>query len=95
MSARKRQPAPRRAEEGEGASASERIENERQRIFRAMAVVDCCRYASEPMLAPVPRAPAVESALAAAHEILDEVAAALEVRSKRRTTCNTLQRAEC
>jgi hypothetical protein len=45
-----------------------------------MAVVDCCRYASEPMLAPVPRAPAVEAALAAAYEILNEVAAALEVR---------------
>ena len=43
-----------------------------------MAVVDCCRYASEPMLVPVPRAPAVEAALAAAYEILNEVAAALE-----------------
>ena len=78
MSTRKRQPARQQAEEGEAASASDRIENERQRIFRAMAVVDCCRYASEPMLAPVPRAPAVEAALAAAYEILDGVAAALE-----------------
>jgi len=78
MSARKRPPKRQQVEEGEAASLSERIENERQRIFRAMAIVDCCRYASEPMLAPVPREPDVEAALAVAYEILEAATTALE-----------------
>jgi hypothetical protein len=78
MSARKRLPKLLPAEEGESASLSERIEEQRQRIFKAMAIVDCCRYASERMLAPTPRVPDVEAALAAAYEILQAATTVLE-----------------
>jgi hypothetical protein len=43
-----------------------------------MAIVDCWRYASEPMLAPIPRAPDVEAALAAAYEIPQAATTVLE-----------------
>jgi hypothetical protein len=49
----------------------ERLKTERERIFRAMAIVSCCRYASDSMLVPCEGQPDIEGALAAAYTLLN------------------------
>ena len=59
-------------------SFAEQINFERRRIFMAMGIVSCCRYASDSMLEPQDGEPDLVEALAAAHELLDDIAERLE-----------------
>ncbi|MGC3981010.1 MAG: hypothetical protein QM808_07125 [Steroidobacteraceae bacterium] len=53
---------------------ADRIEAERRRIFSAMGIIDCCRFLHEYLSVQNDEWPDIVSVLAAAHELLDQVA---------------------
>ena len=59
----------------------ERLQIERKQIFKAMGIVGCCRYASDSMLVPTDDTPEpnLADALQAAYDVLDDVAAELQL----------------
>jgi hypothetical protein len=60
---------------------AEQLQNERERLFKAMAIVNVCRLASESFIQHpehlIP--PDYDSALLAAHDLMDECAEQLEL----------------
>ena len=59
-------------------SLAERIQAEREKLFGAAGIVDCCIYASDSMLARKRGRPNLLSALEAAHEVINCTASMLE-----------------
>jgi len=62
----------------EGAALAEKLQNQRERLFRAMAIVDACRLGSQSFLAPLPGGLDYHYALLAAHELISGCASQLE-----------------
>jgi hypothetical protein len=58
-------------------SLAERIQAEREKLFGAAGIVDCCIYASDSMLAQKRGRPNLLSALEAAHGLIVGTASAL------------------
>lgn len=73
-------PAPDHQAEATPQSIAERIETQRKQIFKAMSIIEACRMGSDSMLAPLCGADEADfsDALAAAHDLLDDVATELE-----------------
>jgi hypothetical protein len=59
------------------ASIADRLQAQREEIFKAMGILDCCKYASDSMLAPKNGRPDMASALDAAHGLLNVAAGEL------------------
>ena len=61
-------------------SSAERVEAQRKQIFKAMGIIEACRLGSDSMLAPLNGAEEADfgDALAAAHDLLGDVAEELE-----------------
>ncbi|HEY0939240.1 MAG TPA: hypothetical protein VGE08_03995 [Steroidobacter sp.] len=81
MSATEIEPGAQPAREG---NPVQLIEAQRTQIIKAMSIIEACRMGSDSMLAPLGGVdePDFEGALAAAHEILDDVADELETAVK-------------
>lgn len=76
---------PLKADASEGTSSlAGRLEAQRAKIFKAMSIIEACRLGSDSMLAPLCGAdePDFADALAAAHDLLDDVADELETAGK-------------
>lgn len=77
---------PQAAAEQEAAPATlaGRIEAQRRQVFKVMSIVEACRMGSDSMLAPMHSdedengEPDFEGALAAAHDLLNDIASELE-----------------
>jgi hypothetical protein len=75
MSARKARRRPKKTTEAAAPPLPERLQSERKQLFKAMGVIECCRFACKDEVDPE----AVVDALEAAYDIVDEVARHLEV----------------
>lgn len=72
QAAKPKSPAPREP-------VGERMQMQRERLFKAMAIIDCCRYGSDSMIGDGDEdRPDIVTALGAAYDLIDEVAEALE-----------------
>lgn len=72
----------REAIEDTSISVAERLQIERKQIFKVMGIVSCCRLGSDSMLTSqddIPDASSLIDALQAAYDLLDDVAAELQV----------------
>jgi hypothetical protein len=72
-------------------SLAERIQAEREKLFGAAGIVDCCIYACDSKLAPKHGRPNLLAALEAVHEVIDCTASELgqfcdELRASQRAT---------
>ncbi len=66
--------------EGEGdPSLAKRVDQECERVTRAMAVVDCCLFASESLRVSTDGRPDTNSALEAAYDLLYDATGSLEL----------------
>ncbi|MGH8175504.1 MAG: hypothetical protein ACREV5_04485 [Steroidobacter sp.] len=62
----------------------ERMQTQRERLFKAMAIIDCCRYGSDSMIGDDDDArPDIVTAPGAAYDLIIDVAEALEALTKR------------
>lgn len=70
-------------EKARSPSSAERIEAQRKQIFKAMGIIEACRLGSDSMLAPLDGAEDADfgDALAAAHDLLCDIAEELETLS--------------
>lgn len=77
-------PAPDGQAEAAPQSIGQRIETQREQIFKVMSIVEACRMGSDSMLAPLSGADEADfgDALAAAHDLLGDVVDALETMAK-------------
>ncbi len=57
----------------------QRVQAQREQLFKAMGIVDCCAYASDSRRESARGRPDIAAALDAAHELLDRVAGTLGV----------------
>lgn|GEM_PF-2385110 len=57
----------------------ERVQAQREELFKAMGIVDCCVYASDSKLTCARGRPDIAAALDAAYELLNSVAGTLGV----------------
>lgn len=59
---------------------AERLQTQRRQIFKAMSIIEVCRMGSDSMLAPLNGVEEADfgDALAAAHDLLNDVADELE-----------------
>jgi hypothetical protein len=64
----------------ETASFADRMRDQREKLFEAMAIVDCCRFGSDSRLGePAEDRPDLVGALGAAYRLINEVAEAMEI----------------
>lgn len=77
-------PAPDDQAEVAPKSIAQRIETQREQIFKVMSIIEACRMGSDSLLAPLSGAdePDFGDALAAAHDLLGDVVDALEPMAK-------------
>jgi hypothetical protein len=75
VSARKARRRPKKTTAPAAPPFAERLQSERKRLFRAMGVIECCRFACNDDIDPED----VVNALEAAYDIVDEVASHLGV----------------
>lgn len=72
--------ARKKAGASETASFADRMQDQREKLFEAMAIVDCCRFGSDSHLGePAEDRPDLVTALGAAYRMINEVAEAMEI----------------
>lgn len=58
-------------------SVGDRVQKQREELFKVMGIVECCRYASDSRLVSASGGPDIAAALEAAYESLDRAAGEL------------------
>lgn len=83
MSGKKRKQAAKPDTLAPRTTVGERVEAQRKQLFKAMAIIDCCRYGSDSMISnDDDERPDIVTALGAAYDLVNDVAEALEALTK-------------